>query len=68
MLKVTINFLESLLVSVAGLMVLGLLYLSLSAKERREAKLFVDDLDAVHKGKYDYPKRTTEEALLESRR
>lgn len=68
MLKGTIDSLEFLLMSVAGLVVLVWLYLSLSARERREVKLFVDDLDAVHRGDYDYPKRTAEESLPESRR
>lgn len=68
MLKATTNSLEFLLMSVASLVVLVWLYLSLNAKERREVKAFVDDLDAVHRGDYDYPKRTAEESLPESRR
>ena len=68
MLKITINFLESLVMSVASLTVLAWLQLSLSAEERREVKLFVDDLDAVHKGKCDHPKRITEEVSPESQR
>lgn len=67
MLKATANFLESLFMSAAALTVLVWLHLSLSAKERREAKLFVDNLDAVHEGKYDYLKRVTEEVLPEGR-
>ncbi len=68
MLKATTNSLVSLFMSVASLVVLVWLYLSLSARERREVKLFVDDLDAVHGGDYDYPKRKAEESLPESRR
>lgn len=67
MLKATTNSLKILLMSVASLVVLVWLYLSLNAKERREVKAFVDDLDAVHGGDYDYPKRTAEESLSESR-
>ena len=66
-LKATTNFLESVLMAVAGFTVLAWLYLSLSANERREVKLFVDDIDAVRLGKYDYPKRTTE-VIPESQR